>query len=57
MGWRGGWALRDNRESGGEVAGGKRAGGRARSAGDFCNFSMKITRFDAYFGQNSYFKQ
>jgi len=24
--------------------------------GDFCNFSIKITHFYAYFGQNSYFK-
>jgi len=23
---------------------------------DFCNFSIKITQFYAYFGQNSYFK-
>jgi len=24
--------------------------------GDFCNFSVKMTYFYAYFGQNSYFK-
>jgi len=24
--------------------------------GDFCNFSIKITRFYAYFGQNNYFE-
>jgi len=24
--------------------------------GDICNFSIKITHFYAYFGQNSYFK-
>jgi len=24
--------------------------------GDFCNFSIKITHFYVYFGQNNYFK-
>jgi len=27
-----------------------------RSGSDFCNFSMKTTRFCKYFGQNNYFK-
>jgi len=26
------------------------------SLGDFCNYSIKITHFYTYFGQNSYFK-
>jgi len=28
----------------------------AIALGDFCNISIKITHFYAYFGQNSYFK-
>jgi len=28
----------------------------SKSAENFCNFSIKITHFYAYFGQNSYFK-
>jgi len=29
---------------------------RGSALGDFGNFSIKIAHFDAYFGQNSYFK-
>jgi len=32
------------------------SGGGASTLGGFCNFSIKITHFYAYFGQNSYFK-
>jgi len=32
------------------------AGGKAPALGEFCNFSIKITHFYAYFGLNSYFK-
>jgi len=31
-------------------------GGGAPSAGQFCNFLIKITHFYAFFGQNSYLK-
>jgi len=31
-------------------------GAETPSLGDFYNFSIKITNFYAYFGQNSYFK-
>jgi len=31
-------------------------GGMAPALGDFYTFSIKITHFYAYFGQNSYFK-
>jgi len=31
-------------------------GAEPPALGDFCNFSIKITYFYAYFGQNSYFK-
>jgi len=33
-----------------------RAGRKVPALGDFCNFSIKITHFYAYFGQNGYFK-
>jgi len=32
------------------------AGFRGGAIGDFCNFSIKIAHFYAYFGRNSYFK-
>jgi len=36
--------------------GGWRGSGGKTALDDFCNFSMKIAHFYAYFGQNSYFK-
>jgi len=50
-GWRG-FEGRDPADGG--ILG---SGDKARAAlGDFCNFSIKITHFYAYFRQNSYFK-
>jgi len=36
-------------------SGGFAAGGKAPVLGDFCNFSIKITYFNAYFCQNRYY--
>jgi len=34
----------------------KDLGTKFPALGDFCTFSIKTTHFEAYFGQNSYFK-
>jgi len=50
------WTLQGIRGLGGKPPAAGGLGSKSPTLDDFCNFSIKITHFYAYFDQNSYFK-